>query len=216
MAFPLKVREMSPLVGGEPAEWPVTLAVGMGGTRMARGTRIRRIPRSASVPAVQSGDADSKATDAFRTIAEVSTQLDVPKHVLRFWEGRFSQLKPMKRGGGRRFYRPEDVELLLGIRHLLHNAGYTIRGVQQLLRKNGIDWVKKAGAGQIDVPQLDASVKVAGRGADQGPPRKAQLEALAAEIRQCLAILGAPRRSEHQTEAPAATIASRRRNRSAA
>jgi DNA-binding transcriptional MerR regulator len=126
-------------------------------------------------------DADGKASDAFRTISEVSTQLDVPKHVLRFWEGRFTQLKPMKRGGGRRFYRPEDIELLLGIRHLLHVSGYTIRGVQQLLRKNGVDWVKKAGSGQIDVPLSNAS--------DQ-QNRREELTALAEEIRQCIAMLG--------------------------
>ncbi len=84
----------------------------------------------------------TKALEAFRTIGEVSEELDVPKHVLRFWEGRFPQLKPMKRGGGRRFYRPEDVALLRGIHHLLHKAGYTIKGVQRILREHGVDSVK--------------------------------------------------------------------------
>ncbi|MGH1350762.1 MAG: MerR family transcriptional regulator [Methyloligellaceae bacterium] len=83
-----------------------------------------------------------KMSEAFRNISEVATELDVPKHVLRFWEAKFVQLKPMKRGGGRRYYRPEDVELLKGIRHLLYSDGYTIRGVQKLLRENGVDYVK--------------------------------------------------------------------------
>jgi len=87
-----------------------------------------------------------KSADAFRTISEVSEELDVPKHVLRFWEARFPQIKPMKRGGGRRYYRPEDVELLQGIRHLLHAEGYTIRGVQKILRLHGIEQVKQSAA----------------------------------------------------------------------
>lgn len=82
-----------------------------------------------------------KAPEAFRTISEVADELDVPKHVLRFWEGKFAQLKPMKRGGGRRYYRPEDVALLRGIRFLLYNDGYTIRGVQKILREHGPRYV---------------------------------------------------------------------------
>ena len=78
-----------------------------------------------------------KAPEAFRTISEVADELEVPKHVLRFWEAKFTQLKPMKRGGGRRYYRPEDVALLRGIRFLLYNDGYTIRGVQKILREHG-------------------------------------------------------------------------------
>jgi DNA-binding transcriptional MerR regulator len=78
-----------------------------------------------------------KAPEAFRTISEVAEELAVPKHVLRFWEGKFTQLKPMKRGGGRRYYRPEDVALLRGIRFLLYSDGYTIRGVQKILREHG-------------------------------------------------------------------------------
>jgi DNA-binding transcriptional MerR regulator len=83
-----------------------------------------------------------KAPDAFRTISEVADDLDVPQHVLRFWETRFSQIKPMKRGGGRRYYRPDDVDLLRGIRHLLYGEGYTIRGVQRILKENGIRFVQ--------------------------------------------------------------------------
>ena len=76
-----------------------------------------------------------KSPDAFRTIGEVSEALAVPQHVLRFWETKFPQIRPLKRGGGRRYYRPEDVALLRHIRHLLHAEGYTVRGVQKLLRE---------------------------------------------------------------------------------
>ncbi|NYZ15779.1 MerR family transcriptional regulator [Azospirillum sp. RWY-5-1] len=77
-----------------------------------------------------------KSASAFRTISEVSAELDVPQHVLRFWETRFPQIRPLKRGGGRRYYRPEDVELLRRIQSLLYKEGYTIRGVQRLLRES--------------------------------------------------------------------------------
>jgi DNA-binding transcriptional MerR regulator len=83
-----------------------------------------------------------KSPDAFRTISEVAEGLDVPQHVLRFWESRFREIKPMKRGGGRRYYRPDDVDLLRGIRHLLYGEGYTIRGVQRILREQGIKFVQ--------------------------------------------------------------------------
>jgi DNA-binding transcriptional MerR regulator len=91
-----------------------------------------------------------KSLSAFRTISEVASELDVPKHVLRFWEGKFTQLRPMKRGGGRRYYRPEDVDLLRGIRWLLYSDGYTIKGVQRILRDNGVRFVKECwrGGGQ--------------------------------------------------------------------
>jgi len=77
----------------------------------------------------------TKAPGAFRTISEVAHELEVPQHVLRFWEGKFSQVRPLKRAGGRRYYRPEDIELLRRIRRLLYNEGYTIRGVQKVLRE---------------------------------------------------------------------------------
>ena len=85
---------------------------------------------------------DNKAPDAFRTISEVADELDLPQHVLRFWESRFREIKPMKRGGGRRYYRPDDVDLLRGIRHLLYGEGYTIRGVQRILREQGAKFVQ--------------------------------------------------------------------------
>jgi DNA-binding transcriptional MerR regulator len=78
-----------------------------------------------------------KSPDAFRTISEVADDLDLPQHVLRFWETRFSQIRPLKRGGGRRYYRPEDIDLLRGIRHLLYGEGYTIKGVQRILKEQG-------------------------------------------------------------------------------
>jgi DNA-binding transcriptional MerR regulator len=109
-----------------------------------------------------------KAPDAFRTISEVADDLDLPQHVLRFWETRFTQIKPMKRGGGRRYYRPEDVDLLRGIRHLLYGEGYTIRGVQRILKDEGIKFVQsvwKSGAPQPARSSDDGEESAAG-GAD--------------------------------------------------
>ncbi len=92
-----------------------------------------------------------KSPDAYRTISEVAEDLDMPQHVLRFWETRFSQIKPLKRGGGRRYYRPDDVELVRGIRHLLYSAGYTIKGVQRILKDQGVKYVQTIGAsGKIE------------------------------------------------------------------
>jgi DNA-binding transcriptional MerR regulator len=86
-----------------------------------------------------------KAPEAFRTISEVAAELDVPQHVLRFWEQRFSHIKPIKRGGNRRYYRPQDVDLLRGIRALLYADGFTIKGVQKLLREQGVRYVAALG-----------------------------------------------------------------------
>jgi DNA-binding transcriptional MerR regulator len=95
----------------------------------------------------------NKAPDAFRTISEVADELDLPQHVLRFWESRFPHIKPMKRGGGRRYYRPEDIDLLRGIRRLLYSDGYTIRGVQRILREQGVRTVQSVGHGQaVNLP----------------------------------------------------------------
>jgi DNA-binding transcriptional MerR regulator len=98
-----------------------------------------------------------KAPDAFRTISEVADEIDVPQHVLRFWESRFTQIRPMKRGGGRRYYRPDDVDLLRGVRHLLYGEGYTIRGVQRILREEGAAFVQNAwhADAELPPPQLD-------------------------------------------------------------
>ena len=89
-----------------------------------------------------------KSPDAFRTISEAADELDLPQHVLRFWETRFSTIKPLKRGGGRRYYRPEDVMLLRGIRHLLYDQGFTIKGVQRILKEQGPRYVIAVGEGR--------------------------------------------------------------------
>ncbi len=91
-----------------------------------------------------------KSAQAFRTISEVATELDVPQHVLRFWESKFSQVRPLKRGGGRRYYRPEDIDLLRRIRSLLYDDGYTIKGVQRLL---------KEGRGRLPQQRLDVTAE---------------------------------------------------------
>lgn len=91
-------------------------------------------PTEAENPAAHGDERPAKAPGAFRTISEVAAELGVPPHVLRFWETRFSLLRPLKRGGGRRYYRPEDVELLRTIRRLLYEEGYTIKGAQKALR----------------------------------------------------------------------------------
>jgi DNA-binding transcriptional MerR regulator len=114
-----------------------------------------------------------KSPDAFRTISEAAQELDLPQHVLRFWETRFSTIKPLKRGGGRRYYRPEDVLLLKGIRHLLYDQGFTIKGVQKILKDHGVRNVIAIGDGRpmepvtaaelaaearVDEPQADAEI----------------------------------------------------------
>jgi DNA-binding transcriptional MerR regulator len=112
-----------------------------------------------------------KAPDAFRTISEVATDLDVPQHVLRFWESRFRDIKPMKRGGGRRYYRPEDIQLLRGIRHLLYGEGYTIRGVQRILREQGVKFVQvvwQPGAPKPGHGPADDDADVLAEEVDQG------------------------------------------------
>ncbi len=101
-----------------------------------------------------------KSPDAFRTISEVADDLTLPQHVLRFWETRFTQIKPMKRGGGRRYYRPDDVDLLKGIRHLLYEEGYTIRGVQRILREQGNRFVIGIGNGEIDISDPAVMINV--------------------------------------------------------
>ena len=103
-------------------------------------------------PALRATGAPAKSAEAFRTISEVATELDVPQHVLRFWEGRFAQIKPVKRAGGRRFYRPDDVDLLRGIRSLLYVDGLTIRGVQKILKERGLRHVAMIGRGQAPAP----------------------------------------------------------------
>ena len=133
-----------------------------------------------------------KATEAFRNIGEVSKDLAVKKHVLRFWEQKFPQVRPMKRGGGRRLYRPADVELLRGIRDLLQNAGYTIKGVQKILREQGIEQVKLAGA---QAAQRGAAATGAAEGVLSAKPmllsplQVRTLQKIASELDACAEIL---------------------------
>ena len=105
-----------------------------------------------------------KSPDAFRTISEVATELDVPQHVLRFWESKFNQIRPLKRGGGRRYYRPEDVDLLRGVRTLLYNDGYTIKGVQKVFREQGVKFVSETGKGTVDASLAELAREAVQRG----------------------------------------------------
>jgi len=107
------------------------------------------------------GLSQPKSPDAFRTISEVAAELDVPQHVLRFWESRFAQIKPVKRAGGRRYYRPDDVDLLRGIQALLYVDGLTIRGVQKILKERGARHVTQIGRGKEPAPFTRAAEKKA-------------------------------------------------------
>jgi DNA-binding transcriptional MerR regulator len=120
--------------------------------------------------------ASTKAPDAFRTISEVAQDLELPQHVLRFWETRFGQIKPMKRGGGRRYYRPEDVDLLRGIRLLLYGQGFTIRGVQRLLKDKGVAFV--VSVGQTGAVQTVTAIN--GDDHEEAPPASLSLKIEAA------------------------------------
>ena len=117
-----------------------------------------------SSPSSSQRRGSGKSAAAFRTISEVASELDVPPHVLRFWETKFSQIRPMKRGGGRRYYRPEDVDLLRRIRELLYKDGYTIKGVQRLLR----DGIHRDGGD--DDPDEDEDEGLAAEGFSESAP----------------------------------------------
>ncbi len=103
----------------------------------------------------------AKGPEAFRTISEAADELHVPQHVLRFWETKFTFIKPMKRAGGRRFYRPADIAVLRGVRHLLHDQGYTIKGVQKLHREHGLKHLVAAGEGIAPPATTPASLEKA-------------------------------------------------------
>ena len=121
----------------------------------------------------------SKSPDAFRTISEVADDLELPQHVLRFWETRFLQIKPMKRGGGRRYYRPDDVDLLRGIKTLLYDEGYTIRGVQRLLKEQGNKLAQEVGRTEVPEVILGATGTHAAYAAEIAPQEAVNVEALA-------------------------------------
>jgi DNA-binding transcriptional MerR regulator len=128
------------------------------------------------------GLAMEKTADAFRTISEVAEDLDLPQHVLRFWETRFTQIRPLKRGGGRRYYRPEDIDLLRAIRRLLYSEGYTIKGVQKILKEQGargviVTWRGDADLVPIDELPVEVKLDLAARNeAPQEPPVRDAVE----------------------------------------
>jgi len=124
-----------------------------------------------------------KAASAFRTISEVADELGVKQHVLRFWETKFSQLKPLKRGGGRRYYRPEDIDLLKAIHRLLYTEGYTIKGVQKLLREAGKKQIVTAFSEGRTADAADNKPKQAGV-ANLTAEQRASLEAVLAELKE--------------------------------
>ncbi|MCJ2125787.1 MerR family transcriptional regulator [Methylobacterium sp. J-077] len=137
-----------------------------------------------------------KSAGAFRTISEVADELDVPQHVLRFWETRFGQIRPVKRAGGRRYYRPQDVELVAGIRQLLYVQRYTIAGAQRVLKENGIRFVQAVGRGEAKaaeplIQEVEGGPDTALR-ADT--PDRAALMGVLDDLRACRALLDALRR----------------------
>lgn len=120
-------------------------------------SQTKRLDEPQPVTVSESLPRGRKSASAFRTISEVADDLGVQQHVLRFWETKFSQIRPLKRGGGRRYYRPEDVTLLKRIHELLYTEGYTIRGVQKLLKEQG-----RAGVGSSVTEQVVPAVRVVG------------------------------------------------------
>lgn len=122
----------------------------------------------------------TKSATAFRTISEVATALDLPQHVLRFWETKFNQIRPLKRGGGRRYYRPEDIELLRQIRGLLYDNGYTIKGVQKLLRE---------GSGSLPEAKVSVQETVAVEPAPPAGPDVSELKSILNELRDIKGLL---------------------------
>lgn len=126
----------------------------------------------------ETGRRQGKSAAAFRTISEVASDLDIPAHVLRFWESKFTQVKPLKRGGGRRYYRPEDIDLLRGIRELLYTDGYTIKGVQKLLREGGVKQILAEQTATITPKKAEASdapVPAAPHASPAAAPAKADI-----------------------------------------
>lgn len=133
----------------------------------------------------------SKSAEAFRTISEVASDLEVPQHVLRFWETKFNQVRPMKRGGGRRYYRPEDVELLRTIRSLLYDDGYTIKGVQKLLREGGVK--PEEAAPQADPVVSEQVAPVAAKAPQSGTSDQSELKAVLGELEALKKLLDSAR-----------------------
>lgn len=142
----------------------------------------------AAAPEDPRPDRPNKSERAFRTIGEVSDSLEVPQHVLRFWETKFTAIKPLKRGGRRRYYRPEDVLLLQGVRNLLYVDGYTIRGVQKLLREGGVGVLRDRALGAPEEPAAGADSAAAGENGGEDP-RRAELRGVLRELEALRRIL---------------------------
>ena len=132
----------------------------------------------------------SKSRDAFRTISEVAYALGTPAHVLRFWESKFSQVKPVKRAGGRRYYRPADLDLLAGIKKLLHDDGMTIKGAQKLLREQGVKHVGSLGAAalQADADSVDIHRDAIDADSVVAPPKTEPAPHLTGDIANVVAL----------------------------
>jgi DNA-binding transcriptional MerR regulator len=134
-----------------------------------------RMPEMASPPPPSAaGRRNAKSADAFRTISEVAQELEVPQHVLRFWESKFPQVKPLKRAGGRRYYRPDDVLLLRRIRQCLYEQGYTIKGVQKLLREGALK--------TDDIPRLSLPTTAAVKEGEKADDMRRELFELRREL----------------------------------
>ncbi|MCG8360394.1 MAG: MerR family transcriptional regulator [Kiloniellales bacterium] len=137
------------------------------------------------MPALRAG---GKSAAAFRTISEVSDELNVPQHVLRFWETKFTQVRPLKRAGGRRYYRPEDIDLLRRIRDLLYAEGYTIKGVQRLLREGGLK-AEEAPSPAVEPTPANAPVEPVPSRGGLSPQQRDTLEGLLGELQEMRALL---------------------------
>ncbi len=137
-----------------------------------------------------------KAPDAFRTISEAAEDLDLPQHVLRFWETRFPQIKPLKRGGGRRYYRPDDLEFLRGLKHLLHAERYTIKGVQKIIKDQGVKTVQRVGREVLAARNAPPPSAIPVVQAPAAPPQTREaLQAALAELVSCRDALATVRRN---------------------
>ena len=132
---------------------------------------------------------NGKSASAFRTISEVASEMDVPPHVLRFWETKFAQIKPLKRGGGRRYYRPEDIDLLRGIRELLYTEGYTIKGVQKLLREGGVKSIGPTAATAVPPASTPDWVPGSAKDGVKGGKQDKELRAVLTELEELRALL---------------------------
>ncbi|MDR3423864.1 MAG: MerR family transcriptional regulator [Alphaproteobacteria bacterium] len=156
---------------------------------------IAALPPRPAPNAPQILSSETKSLTAFRTISEVAEGLALPQHVLRFWESKFEQIKPLKRGGGRRYYRPDDVKVLHEIKELLYNQGFTIRGVQKLLRDKGAASVARSMVAPpqlpISIPAAQPTAQIVKSSQPQGlsPDKRREIEGLLAELKSIRKVL---------------------------